>query len=278
MEQTAMSVTTGYISLGDGKMYYEMAGSGPTLVFTHAGFVDSGMWDAQWAEFTQRYRVIRYDMRGYGKSDPVTGPLSRRADLYRLLKHLHVQQATLIGCSMGGEISLDFTLEHPEMVTKLVLVSATPSGFQMQGEPPPTVLAMMEAAQQGDLTRTSELQIEIWIDGPFRQPAQVDPQVRQRAAEMNRIPVANQTWAKADSQPFNPLDPSAVGRLKEIRVPTLVIVGAVDDPEILRAADVLTNGISGAKKVVIQNAAHLPNMEKPAEFNQALTNFLRTAK
>jgi 2-hydroxy-6-oxonona-2,4-dienedioate hydrolase len=273
MEQVA---TTGTISLGDGKMYYEMAGAGPTLVFTHAGFVDSGMWDAQWEAFTKNYRVIRYDMRGYGKSDPVKAPISRRADLYRLLKHLNVQQATLIGCSLGGEISLDFALEHPELVSRLILVSTVPSGFQMQGEPPPNVLAMMEAAQQGDLERASELQVEIWVDGPFRQSAQVDANVRKRAAEMNRIPVNNQTWAKADMQPLNPLDPPAVGRLKDARVPTLVIAGAKDDPEILRAADVLTNGIPGAKKVVIPETAHVPNMEKPAEFNQAVTKFLKS--
>lgn len=275
MQQMASTATTGFIGLGDGKMYFEMAGAGPTLVFTHAGFVDSGMWDAQWEEFTKSYRVIRYDMRGFGKSDPVKGPISRRADLYRLMKHLNVQRATLVGCSMGGEISLDFTLEHPELVSRLVLVSASPSGFEMKGQPPPNVLAMMEAAQQGDLERASNLQVEIWVDGPFRQSAQVDPNVRKRAAEMNRIPVNNQTWAKADMQPLNPLDPPAVGRLKEVRVPTLVIVGAKDDPEILRAADVLTNGIPGAKKVVISDTAHVPNMEKPAEFNQAVANFLK---
>jgi len=275
MQQMTTTATTGTISLGDGRLYFEMAGAGKTLVFTHAGFVDSGMWDAQWAEFTKNYRVIRYDMRGYGKSDPVKAPISRRADLYRLLKHLHVQRATLVGCSMGGEISLDFTLEHPELVSGLVLISATPSGFQMQGEPPPTVMAMMEAAQNGDLARASELQIEIWVDGPFRQPGQVDPQVRQRAAEMNRIPVNNQTWATADLQPLSPLDPPAVKRLSEVRVPTLVVAGAVDDPEILRAADVLANGIKGAKKIVIPNTAHVPSMEKPAEFNQILAEFVK---
>ncbi len=272
---TSTGSTTGFIGLGDGKMYYEMAGAGPTLVFTHAGFVDSRMWDDQWNALTKRYRVIRYDMRGYGKSDPVKAPISRRADLYRLLKHLQVQRATLIGCSMGGEISLDFTLEHPELVSGLVLVSAVPSGFQMQGEPPPNVMSMMESAQKGDLERASELQIEIWVDGPFRQSAQVDPTVRQRAAEMNRIPVNNQTWAKADMQPLNPLNPPAVGRLKEVRVPTLVIAGAMDDPEILRAAETLATGIPGAKKVIIPNTAHVPNMEKPAEFNQAVEGFLK---
>jgi pimeloyl-ACP methyl ester carboxylesterase len=269
MEQVA---TTGFIGLGDGKMYYEMAGAGPTLVFSHAGFVDSGMWDAQWEEFTKSYRVIRYDMRGYGKSDPVKAPISRRADLYRLLRHLNVQRATLVGCSMGGEISLDFTLEHPEQVSRLVLVSTVPGGFEFQGEPPPDVLAMMEAAQAGDLARTSELQIEIWVDGPFRQSGQVDPKVRQRAAEMNAIPVNNQTWAKADIQP---LDPPAMKRLNEARVPTLVIAGAVDNPEILRAADVLAKGIAGAKKVIIPDTAHVPNMEKPEEFNRILRDFLK---
>src|SRR5579859_2980612 len=103
---------TGYAQLNDGKLYYEMAGEGETLVLGHAGFVDRGMWDAQWEAFAAKYRVIRYDMRGYGKSDPVTGPRTRRDDLRQLLKYLQVERTILLGCSMGGEIMLDFMLEH----------------------------------------------------------------------------------------------------------------------------------------------------------------------
>lgn len=266
--------THGYVDLGDGKLYYEVAGEGEPLVLGHAGFVDSRMWDDQWADFAQWYRVIRFDMRGFGKSDPAAAPINRRNDLHQLLKHLGVQRATLLGCSLSGELMLDFALEHPEMVAVLVVVSTAPSGFEMQGEPPRDLFEMMGAVEQGDLVRASELQNRIWIDGPFRQPEQVEPRIRQRAAEMNRIALVNGTWMKADFAPLEPLNPPAVKRLGEIHVPTLVIAGALDHPEILRAADLMTAGISGAAKRVMADCAHIPNMERPEEFNRIVLDFL----
>src|SRR5690606_15491911 len=116
---------------------------------------------------------------------------------------------------MGGATAIDFTLEHPEMVMSLIAVSAVPDGFEMRGEPPPDLMEMIGAMQQGDLKRASELQIRIWVDGMFRQPEQVDPNVRQRAAEMNWIPVSSGTMA-LDMQPVNPLTPPAIERLSAI--------------------------------------------------------------
>ncbi len=267
-------MTAGYVDIGDGKLYYEMEGKGETLVLCHAGFVDSHMWDGQWDSFTRHYRVLRFDMRGFGKSDPATGPVSRRKDLYCLLQKLGIEHANLLGCSMSGEMAIDFTLEHPEMVSSLIIVSGTPGGFEMQGEPPSEILEMLQAIGKGDLERVSELQIHLWVDGIYRHPQQVDPDVRQRAAEMNRIAVENGTWTKADAQPQNPLNPPAVGRLAEIKIPTLVLAGSLDHPEVLRAADLLANKIKGAKKIILPDSAHVPNMEKPAEFNHIVLDFL----
>ena len=153
-------------------------------------------------------------------------------------------------------------------------MSTAPGGFELQGPPPRYVMEMIGAAQQGDLERTSDLQIRIWVDGPFREPEQVDPLVRQRAVEMNRIPVERGTFFTANGQPLNPLDSPAARRLKEIRMPALIIAGALDDPEILRAAEFMASEIEGARKVVIPNGAHLPNMENPQMFSQAVLSFL----
>jgi 2-hydroxy-6-oxonona-2,4-dienedioate hydrolase len=270
--------TSGYVDLGDGKLYYEVAGDGEPLVLSHAGFVDSRMWDDQWDDFTQRYRVIRFDMRGFGRSDRAEAPIAGRNDLYRLLKHLGIASATLLGCSMSGEIILDFALEHPEMVSALVVVSTVPSGFELRGEPPRYLMEMMAVIEQGDLALASELQNRIWIDGPFRQPDQVDPHVRERAAVMNRIALANETWRKADAAPLNPLDPPAVQRLNEVHVPTLIIAGELDDPEILRAVDVMAATIPGARKVIMPDCAHMPNMEQPGKFNHVVLDFLHNLK
>jgi pimeloyl-ACP methyl ester carboxylesterase len=272
------NAASGFIEVEDGKIYYDICGSGPFLVLTHAGFVDSDMWDSQWEDFTRSYRAIRYDMIGYGKSSPAQGPRCRRDDLYHLLQHLGVERAMLLGCSLGGELTLDLALEHPQMAAGLVLVSSIPSGFQLQGAPPTNLLEMIAATQQGDLERASALQIRIWVDGPFRQPEQVDGRVRKQAAAMNRISVKNDTWARADQQPLRPLVPPAIERLAQVRVPTLIIDGALDDPEILRAGELMQKQIPGAKRIILPESAHVPNMEKPVEFNHSVLSFLNVAR
>ncbi len=268
-----MQTNSGTIDVEGGSIYYETAGEGRAIVFNHAGFVDSRMWDTQWAFFAENYRVVRFDMRGYGKSSPIENPISHRDDLARVLAHLQIERAVLVGCSMGGEIALDFALEHPDFPLALVLVSSIPTAFEMQGEPPRYLMEMIQAAQNGELNKTSELQLRIWVDGMYREPDQVDADVRQQVGEMNRIFVERGTFF-ADMQPLNPLDPPAATRLSEINVPTLIIDGALDHPEILRAGDVMAVEMPGAQKVVLPDSAHMPNMEHPDLFNRAVQAFL----
>jgi pimeloyl-ACP methyl ester carboxylesterase len=233
------------------------------------------MWDKQWQVLAEHYRVIRFDLRGFGMSDVVKGPISRRADLLHVLKGLDITQATLVGCSLSGALILDFALEHPEMVSALVVVSAVPSGFEFKGSPPPQLGEMMEAVQKGDLALASELQNRIWVDGPFRESAQVDPEIRREAGEMNLIALKNGTFGKADAQPTDPLNPPAAVRLETLSQPTLIVAGGLDNPEILRAAEFMAGRLPNATKLIIPDCAHLPNMEKPLEFNQAVLNLLR---
>lgn len=273
---TLTPTASDYIQHNDGRLYYEMTGDGPPVVLAHAGFVDSRMWDDQWLALAQHYRVIRFDLRGYGKSDALAGPVARRAELHQVLEHLGLTQAMLVGCSLSGETMLDFALEHPAWVSALIVISAVPSGFQLQGEPPRHLLEMFGALQTGDLTLASELQNRIWIDGPFREPEQVSPVVRQRVAEMNTLALAKGAWQALMMPPCDPLNPPAVTRLADIHTPTLIIAGECDHPEILRAAEVLATSIPRASQTIIPDCAHLPNMEQPAEFNQRLLNFLHT--
>jgi pimeloyl-ACP methyl ester carboxylesterase len=233
------------------------------------------MWDEQWDDFARRYQAIRFDMRGFGKSDPAQAPITRRNDLHRLLKQLPIARTALLGCSMGGRLSSIMRLNTRD---GLGPDSSPLFPVVLNFEPPRYLMEMMGAIEQNDLALASELQNRIWIDGPFRQPSQVDPLVRQRAAEMNRIALANKTFSKVDASPHNPLNPPAAHRLGEIRIPTLIIAGALDDPEILRAAEVMATAIPGARKVIIPGCAHLPNMEKPAQFNQVVLEFLHSLK
>jgi pimeloyl-ACP methyl ester carboxylesterase len=270
-----IQTNNGYMDLGDGQIYYETAGEGFPLVLSHAAFLDSRMFDAIWEPLAEHFRVIRYDMRGFGKSSPVTRPVNRRADLKQLLYHLGITRAHLVGCSNGGEISLDLALEQTQLVASLTLVDATPSGFALQGEPPRYMLDMFDAMQRGDVDRANELQIRIWLDGESREPEQIDPSLRQKALEMNRIPVAQSTFFVADTQPVNPLDPPAVTRLEDVVCPTLVIAGSLDYPEVLRAADEMTARIPNSKKVIIDGSGHVPSYEQPENFLRHLLEFLR---
>lgn len=266
----------GHIELEDGKIYYETAGDGFPLVLSHAAFLDSHMFDAIWEPLARQFRVIRYDMRGFGKSSPVNGPVSRQADLEQLLKHLDITRCHLVGCSYGGEIALDLALENPDKVASLTLVAGTPSGFELKGEPPRYMLEMFDAMKRGDIDRANELQIRIWLDGESREPGQVDPGLRRKALEMNRIPVEQSTYFLADSQPLNPLDPPAVSRLENVSCPTLIVVGSLDHPEVLRAADEMADRIPNARKVIFEGSGHVPSYEQPDNFVRQLLEFLQT--
>jgi pimeloyl-ACP methyl ester carboxylesterase len=268
----------GHLNVGDGQLYYEMAGKGMPLVLSHAAFLDSRMFDAVWEPLAKHFCVIRYDMRGFGQSSPVAGPLCRRDDLDQLLKHLEVKEAHLVGCSNGGQICLDLALEQPQRFKSLTLVGSTPSGFELHGEPPRYLLEMFDAMQKGDINHSNELQIRIWLDGETREPEQVDLMLRRKALEMNRIPVSQSTLFIADMQPINPLNPPAITQLESVNCPTLVITGALDHPEVLRAADEMVKRIPNAKKAIIASTGHVPSYEQPDAFVKLLLDFLGNVK
>jgi pimeloyl-ACP methyl ester carboxylesterase len=122
----------GFVAIGNVNLYYEIAGNGQPLVLIHAGVADSRQWNNEFVDLSQDYRVLRYDLRGYGKSCPVDGEFSHMGDLIALLdKHQFHQPLILIGCSMGGSLAMDFAFEHPSSVKTLVLVSSGPSGLSL---------------------------------------------------------------------------------------------------------------------------------------------------
>jgi 3-oxoadipate enol-lactonase len=261
---------SGFLEVNNARFYYEMDGTGIPLVLVHAGITDCRMWNDQFPVFAKKYQTVRYDRRGFGKTPMVAGDFSLHNDLYEVLKALGIAQAVLVGCSQGGKTVTNFTLEHPEMTKALVLVGSALGGFQFDGEQAPQEAELEKAGQDGDLARVNELEIQMWVDGPCRRPDQVYPAVRTLALDMNRIALEN----PQDLGNEIPLDPPAVGRLGEIKVPTLVIYGDIDAPYIPAASEFLAQNIPGAKKVVMKDVAHLPNMEKSGEFNAHVLSFL----
>jgi len=265
-----------YAEVNGVRLYYEIGGEGSDLVFVHAGCADSRMWDEQFSIFVDDYRALRYDMRGYGKSSLGPTSFSNRDDLYNLLEILDIQQAHFVACSMGSLAVTDFALEHPEKVKSLVLVSPILSGYQYQGLPPQPVLEMIEARKAGKLEQAAELQAQIWADGPKRISDQSNREVHESVRQMSldslrlQADLIRQTTFLIEE----PLNPPAIERLEQIKVPTLVIVGDLDDDSEMAIAEVLTTRIKGATEVIIKEGAHLPNMEKPEEFNRVVLDFL----
>jgi len=260
----------GIAEVNGAHLYYEVAGEWPALVLIHAGIADSRMWDGQFQQFAQRHRVIRYDARGYGRSDMPAGPYATREDLYGLLRSLSVEQAALVGLSMGGGTAIDFTLEHPEMVSALVPVAAGLGGYQDSDLLKRYDEEESAALARGDTEAVVEINLRTWVDGPVRLPDAVGPAVREKVSRMMR-----DASTATEGRPQR-LDPPAITRLGEIRTPTLVIVGDADVPDMLTIADLLASGIAGARQVIIPGVAHMVNMERPAEFNQIVLDFLRS--
>jgi pimeloyl-ACP methyl ester carboxylesterase len=210
-------------------------------------------------------------MRGFGRTAMVEGPYAHHRDRHGLLDSLGIERAFLMGCSMGGRTIIDFALENPGRVRALILVGSTVSGLEVGGDTPQQWEELVAADDAGDLERISALEVQIWIDGPYRSPDQVEEGVRDLVRETNLIALKNEASELGDERlPKTP----AVNRLGEIQVPTLVIVGDQDRPEIIEAADLLARSISHARKVVIPETAHLPSMARPAEFNRIVLEFL----
>ena len=268
---------SGYAEIKDVRLYYEMDGEGSDLVFVHAGCADHRMWDGQFSTFARHYRVLCYDMRGYGKSSLKTASFSNRKDLYDLLEILGIQEAHFVACSMGSLAVTDFALEHPEKVKSLVVVSPALSGYQYEGPPPQSVLEMIEARKAGKLEHAAELQAQIWADGPKRTSDQSNRGVHElvRQMSLDSLKLQEDIIRETAFLIEEPLNPPAIEQLDQINVPTLVIVGELDDDSEMAIADVLTTHIKGAKRVIVKEAAHLPNMESPEEFNQTVLKFLQ---
>ncbi len=267
-----MSRTTGTVKVDGAELYYEVSGEGKPLVLVHAGIADSRMWDGQVESFTQRYRVIRPDLRGFGRSPMVEGPYSHHADLRALLDVLEVDRAAFVGCSQGGGAVIDFALENPERVGALVLVGSAVGGLEFDERPPKEWDELVAADEAGDLERVSELEVRMWVDGPRRGPDVVDPAVRDLVREMNLIALKNEALELGEERE---LQPPVATRLSQIRAPTLVLVGEVDRTRTLAAADLLAKDLPNARKVVMPGTAHLPNMERPEEFNRLVLDFLK---
>lgn len=261
----------GLLDVGGSKIYYEEAGSGPTIILLHDGLLGAVSWDEVWDKLGAKYHVIRYDRRGYGRSEAAKTAFPPTEDLDKLLTDLKVQHAMIVGSSSGGALAIDFAITHPDMVDGLFLIGPVLHGM-------PYTDSFLERArrngepfeQSGDVKGA----IKNWSEDRFL-IANGHDQARKKFYDAL---IANSQNLKYDPQLEQKLSPPASQRLGEINAPTLVLAGESDIADVHAHCRAINVGIPNSQRVVIKDAGHLVQLEHPDEVAQRIMDFLKKIK
>ena len=265
----AQTEKSGYITVGPDKIYYDMAGIGPVIVFIHDGTIHREVWDDQLSYFSRSYEVVRYDRRGYGKSPAATVSYTNLDDLNALFTQLKIEKACLVGMSAGGRLAVDFTLLYPEKVTSLVLVGAVVGGFPYTSH---------MADRGGHLPKIDTTDWAKYLQQSRSYYVTEDPYTifsgnKAAKEKAKRLLLDNpRHLGHARNEP--PAAVPAYRRLNEIKVQTLILVGEYDIPDVHAHAGALNAGIMNSRRDIIRHAAHLPPLEQPEVFNKFVSEFL----
>jgi pimeloyl-ACP methyl ester carboxylesterase len=263
---------SGFIEVEGARLYYEVEGSGHPLLMIHGGLGDLRMWDGQVPAFAERYRVIRYDTRGFGRIEVDDVEYSNLEDARAVLDHLDVPSAYLVGTSRGGIIGLDFLLAYPGRVDAFVSVASGVGGYQ--ADPPedtsPPWDEMERLWEAKDWEQLAELETQTWVDGWGNPKTRIDPELRSRVKGWI---VENYRAEKDEGEP-QPAKPPAAERLGEVRVPVLVLVGDADEAGTVAGGRHLAASVDGAELVEFPGVAHMIHLEEPERVNQLVLEFL----
>lgn len=266
-----MEVSPGYVAVDGGRLWYEVAGDGTGVAFLHPGLWDSRTWDDQFSPFAERFRVLRHDARGYGRSSrPEPGrPYSHVEDLAAVMDAAGLERGALVGCSMGGATAVDFVLTYPDRVAALVLAATAVHGFDETPEESAPWAALerdIEAAiEAGDLERSMDLELAAWA------ALGTDDD---RGRRIRQIAMDNLHERTMDESGQIRLDPPASERLEEIDCPSLILPADHDPPVMARIAREVAGRASNARLVQIPDTDHVVNMRRPDEFNRVVLAFL----
>jgi 3-oxoadipate enol-lactonase len=254
-------------------MYYEQNGEGTPVVLLHEAIGDSRMWDPQWSSFAGRYRALRCDLPGFGRSPIDKLPVGLAAEVVALLDELAISAAGVVGCSMSGRIASEIAVARPDLVGALVLGAPGLPGFDWSESMEAFWAAEEEAVRRGDLDAAVELNLGMWVDGPRRTSADVDSTMRERIGEMQRRAFELQAphWDELEEEPLVSDLPNRIG---EIQAPTLVLIGEEDVDDLRRIADIYVERIPNARLESIPGVAHAFNMERPDIFDKLVLDFL----
>jgi pimeloyl-ACP methyl ester carboxylesterase len=243
------------------EIYYEVHGQGRPLLLTHGYSATSQMWRGQIGPFSERYKLIVWDMRGHGQSDYPIDQVAYSeeatvADMNGLLDAVGAEKAIVGGLSLGGYMSLAYHLAHPERVAALLIIDTGP-GYRK------------DEARNGwnqNALRTAE-----------RYETEGLARLESGSIEMRTSSHLNaQGLARAARGMLTQRDAGVINSLPDIAVPSLVVVGANDTP-FLAASDYMAAKIAGARKLVIPGAGHAANIDQPEAFNTGVLEFLAEA-
>ena len=267
--QRPAASTTAVLPLPGARLVYQESGDGPAVVLVHGFGLDLRMWDPQAGPLAQRFRVVRYDCRGFGATGPLDPAVSytHAGDLVALLDHLAIGDAVLVGLSFGGRVALQTALAAPARVRGLVLLDAVLDGVPWDPESEDALGQVARRVQTGGVTAGRAA----WLAHPLFAAARERPELAaQLAAMVAGYP--GQHWLGQD--PHQQARPQIFDALEDVTAPTLVVTGDRDVPGFREMSAVLARRIPGAEHRVVAGAGHMVNMEQPAAVNELLTRFL----
>jgi len=264
------TMSDAFHEINAGRLYCRTDGAGAPVVLLHGFGLDLRMWEDQCRALADEYFVIRYDIRGYGRSSLPTGEAYSHADdLHELLSRLGAIPAHVIGLSNGGRLAIRFALAYPQAIRSLTLVDSALDGHAWSADWLSLWAAIDGKAKSGDVAAAKRH----WLEHPLFAPAREHAHI---AVHLSQMVQDYSGWHWIHTDPGVAPGPPAIRRLKELSVPTLVVVGERDLPDFHRVADTLASGIVGAHREQIPDAGHMANMEAPRVFNQLLMDFLKT--
>jgi 3-oxoadipate enol-lactonase len=260
-----------------GKISYEEAGRGRPVVLLHQGIADRRVWNREFPLLAREHHVVRYDLRGFGGSEPATSKYSSVGDLLALLDHLGLRRPLIVGPSVGGRISLDLTLAYPERVGALLLIAPGYSGMDYDQVPGG------KATFERDET-LSKAAADAWAAGKLEDATEYLRQLWASALTGSALDLFRTMVRENDKEVFGERSGQfetreggpAAARLKEIRVPTRILVGDLDNPAMPHCANFLGRGIAGAKVQLVPGADHLLNLSEPEAFDSAFHEFVES--
>jgi len=256
-----------FLTVDADQLYYEAFGEGPLVVCIHDGLLHSAAWAAQIEPFATHYRVVCYDRRGYGRSTTPTASYSNQDDLRILLDHLGAPAVTLIGASIGGATALDFALAYPARVDRLVLVGSVLPGFDVSNHfVQRGRAAMRPLVEEADMATT----ITNWANDPYLVAGQ-------NAAARDQVQKLLSANPQNLTNPFHLIQrlPSVrPEQLMSLQIPSLIVVGEADIPDVHAHAGALGFTLPNAERIVLHAAGHLAYLDNPAAFNETVLAFL----